>query len=101
MVKSLQSESPDDPQREDVSDEEEEEEEGFELGDDEDEVNIDEDDDEVEIDVAGDAGEDEELVIDESGSQVPAPQLMHMYFSFMPYDVHSASDIRVSSYKSH
>ena len=68
MVKSLQSESPDDPQREDVSDEEEEEE-GFELGDDEDEVNIDEDEDEVEIDVAGD-GEDEELVIDESGSQV-------------------------------
>ena len=72
MVKSLQSESPDDPQREDVSDEEEEEE-GFELGDDEDEVNIDEDDDEVEIDVAGDAGEDEDLVIDESGSQVCQP----------------------------
>ena len=71
MVKFFQSESPDDPQR-DESDEEEEEE-GFELGDDEDEVNIDEDDDEVEIDVAGDAGEDEELVIDESGSQVCQP----------------------------
>ena len=78
MVKSLQSESPDDPQRGDVTDEEEEEE-GYELGDDEDEVNIDEDDDEVEIDVAGDAGEDEELVIDESGSQVCQPLSPFIY----------------------
>ena len=81
MVKFLQSESPDDhPQRGDVSDEEEEEEEGFELGDDEDEVNIDEDEDEVEIDVAGD-GEDEELVIDESGSQVYQPLSLYISVS--------------------